>query len=206
MNKKNLSLYTLIALAALVVVIFGYSVLSFFNDKTGSGFPKIDSKSPIIGEKNNEVVIIEYGDFQCPYCKELSRIFRKLSNNYEGQVSIIWKDFPLYQIHDQSLNAAKAARCAQKQDRFWEMHDLLFQNQKKLDDDLYVSLASGLEIDTDKFIECYNNNETLDLVQKDIEEGTNLGVQGTPHFFINNYEVTELIEEEQLKDIIDDLL
>jgi len=206
MDNKKISLYVLIVLAVAVIFIFASSVLSFFNNKSDYNFPEVESKNPILGKKNTPVVIVEYGDFQCPYCQELASIFRDVYTEYEGEVSIVWKDFPLYEIHDQSLNAAKAARCAQKQDKFWQMHDLLFQNQKKLADDLYVSLASGLEIDTDKFIECYNNNETLDLVQKDIEEGTNLGVQGTPHFFINNYEVTELIEEEQLKDIIDDLL
>ncbi|MDZ7798002.1 MAG: DsbA family protein [Patescibacteria group bacterium] len=152
------------------------------------------------------MVIIQYGDFQCPYCRELADIFRNLNDEYEGEIAIVWKDFPLHQIHDQSLNAAKAARCAQKQDKFWQMHDLLFQNQKKLTDDLYVPLASGLDLDTDEFIQCVNNNETLALIQKDIEEGTSLGVQGTPHFFVNNYEITELIEEEELKDIIDSLL
>ena len=82
------------------------------------------------------------------------------------------------------------------------MHDLIFANQQNLSDEIYLSFASQIGLDTDKFIQCMNNNETLDLVQEDIEEAMDLGIIGTPHFYVGSYVITELITYEQLKEII----
>lgn len=203
MDRKKITLNSLFIGAFLVIVIFAVSVFVSSGGRTSSDFPKIEAKTPLLGEKNAPIRIIEYGDFECPYCHELAVLFRQAYLEYEGQLAIYWKDFPLYSLHENSLAAAKAGRCAQKQDKFWEMHDLIFQNQQNLSDELYLSIAAQLNLNTDKFIRCMNNNETLGLVEKDIKEGLGLGVTGTPYFYVGNYVITELIDYDQLKEIID---
>ncbi len=202
MDKKKITLNALFIAAVLVIIIFAVSIFSSYTWKNTSNFPKVTSKNPILGKKNADVQIIEYGDFQCPYCKELAAIFREVYKEYGDKISFVWKDYPLYSIHEDSLAAAKAGRCANKQDNFWDMHDLIFANQQNLSDEIYLSFASQIGLDTDKFIQCMNNNETLDLVQEDIEEAMDLGIIGTPHFYVGSYVITELITYEQLKEII----
>lgn len=206
MDKSRFSLNVLIAIGFLVIIIFATSVLTTYEKTNISNFPKITSKNPSLGEKGAEIQIIEFGDFQCPYCQSLSTLFRQLYFEYQGKVRLVWKDFPLTTIHDQSLKAALAARCAQEQGKFWEMHDKLFENQKNLGEELYLSLAKEIGLEENKFSNCLISDKTLDLIAEDLQEGVRLGVEGTPHFYINQYVITELIDYERLKSVVDLLL
>lgn len=206
MNKSKLSLNILLALSLIVLVIFAVSVFSFGRKTKIYDSPQISRQSPALGDKKAKILIIEFGDFECPFCAELNTSFKKLKEEYQENIRIIWKDFPLYSIHTQALTAAEVARCAQKQGKFWEMHDQIFANQKNLSSDLYLALAEAVGLDKNKFVSCVNNHETLKLIEADLKEGTALGVNGTPYFYVNKYLFTELPTYEQLKKIINDEL
>jgi len=206
MNKSKLSINILLVLSLIVVVIFAISVFSFSRKTKIYNFPEITRQSPSLGNKKAKIQIIEFGDFQCPFCAELNSLFAKLKNDYKDNIRIVWKDFPIYSIHAQALTAAEVARCAQKQGQFWPMHDQIFANQKNLSSDLYLALAEAIGLNKNKFVSCVNNHETLKLIEADLKEGTGLGVNGTPYFYVNNYLFTELPTYEQLKKIINDEL
>lgn len=152
-----------------------------------------------IGDPNAAVTIVEYTDYQCPYCvrhatETLPRILSEMIDT--GRVRYIVKDFPLDSIHPEARSAAVAARCAGEQDAYWEMHDELFARQAEWSGlgagaaDVYASLAAGLSLNGDAFAECLASGRYDDIVQANQDEGVALGVQGTPAFFINGFPVS----------------
>jgi protein-disulfide isomerase len=203
MTKSRLGLNILIFAGLLTVIIFAYSVFSSPARITVASSPKIKASTPVLGPAKAKVQIIEFGDFQCPLCGQLNATFKNILAAYGDKIRFAWKDFPLYSIHDQALNAAESARCAGKQGKFWEMHDKIFENQKNLANETYLVLARGLALDENKFINCVNNHESLSLIEADLKEAAALGVTGTPHFYVNNYLFTELPSEPELKAVID---
>ncbi len=145
-----------------------------------------------LGNKNAKVTIVEFGDFQCPFCKEFyQQTFNDLKTKYvdTGEVQYIFRDFPLTQIHVNAQIAAEAAECANLQGRFWDYHDLLYTNGQSdgtdLDKASLEKYAAQLKLDSAKFNQCLESNATLPTVNQDVAEGTKDGVTGTPTFFIN---------------------
>lgn len=154
--------------------------------------------APRIGDPDAPVVIIEYTDFQCPYCsRHFQQTYPQIVENYveTGQVLYVFKDFPLTSIHPQAVLAAEAARCARDQGAYLEMHDMLFERQSEWNnrDDaqsIFNTYASDLGLDDETFAACLESGEHRDGVMADLEEGTQLGVRGTPGFFINGHFVS----------------
>jgi protein-disulfide isomerase len=141
---------------------------------------------PATGSDDPEVVIVEFSDFQCPYCARFhQQTFSQLMENYGDRVQFVYRDFPLESMHPQALPAAEAAECADDQDAFWEYQDLLFANQGSLDSDSLISYAEDLQLDVDEFRECFESGKYEDEVRADLDDGTAYGVSGTPTFFIN---------------------
>jgi protein-disulfide isomerase len=144
------------------------------------------------------VVIIEYTDFQCPYCsRHFQQTFYQIKENYidKGLVYYIFKDFPLTNIHPQAVKAAEAARCAGAQGSYFEMHEKLFASQADWSGSsdefqLFVDYAQGLGLDTAGFTSCLESGQYEDDVLKDLDEGAQLGVNGTPAFFINGHSMS----------------
>jgi|SRR3989338_9773039 len=140
------------------------------------------------GKENAPVTIIEFSDFQCPFC---GRFFQQTLPDIErtyvatGKVKFVYKDFPLDSIHPHATPAALAARCAGEQGKFWEFHDLIFNNQQSLGESSYNQWASQLGLDAAKFSECSSSRKYLSAVRQDLVEGQRAGVQGTPAFLIN---------------------
>ena len=112
---------------------------------------------------------------------------REVLEKYEGQVRLVYRDFPLTQIHPQALPAALAAECAHEQGKFWEYHDLLFANQAQLDEASLRDYAAQAGLDTGSFEECLSSQKYLEEVQKDYSDGASYGVSGTPAFFVNGH-------------------
>ena len=110
---------------------------------------------------------------------------REVLEKYEGQVRLVYRDFPLAQIHPQALPAALAGECAHEQGKFWEYHDLLFANQAQLDEASLKDYAAQAGLDTGSFEECLSSQKYLEEVQKDYSDGRSYGVSGTPAFFVN---------------------
>lgn len=142
----------------------------------------------ILGDPKAPVTIVEFGDYQCPFCRKLFvESENKIRNEYikTGKARMVYRDFPLDAIHPEARPAAEASQCAAEQGKFWAYHDLLFARQKELSGANYVKWAGELGLDVKKFEECYTFGKYAAEVAKDYENGLLLGVQGTPATFIN---------------------
>ncbi len=137
------------------------------------------------GDPKAPVVIVEFSDFQCPYCQSVEPTLKKLLGKYEGRVSLAYRDLPLRDIHPQAELAAEASHCAGEQGKFWEYHDLLFANQNKLDRPGLVGLAHDLKLDEKQFDSCLSSGKYTAQIEQDRQLGLRAGVAGTPGFFIN---------------------
>src|SRR5262249_49339264 len=131
------------------------------------------------------ITIVEFSDFQCPYCQGVEPTLKQLLAKYEGRVSLGYRDFPLSQIHPQAQLAAEASRCAAEQARFWEYHDLLFANQSMLQEPGLIESARRLGLDEKLFASCLTSGKFRSQVQSDYQDGLKAGVTGTPAVFIN---------------------
>ncbi len=150
---------------------------------------KIDSDDPVLGDSDAPITIVEFSDFQCPFCaRAFSDAVTQLKNNEikDGKVKLIYKDFPLTSIHPFAQKAAEAAQCAFDQGKFWEYHDILFTNQNALDTTSLKKYASDLDLDTDGFNTCLDSGEKTKEVSDDLTQATASGGRGTPYFVIMN--------------------
>lgn len=142
------------------------------------------SSDPFFGPENAEVTIVEYSEFQCPYCARVVPTVNQIKEKYGDRVKVVFKDFPL-DFHQYAQKAAEAAQCAHEQGRFWEYHDMLFANQGSLDIASLKQYASGLGLNTEQFNSCLDSGKYAAEVQQDLSDGRAAGVSGTPTFFIN---------------------
>jgi len=139
-----------------------------------------------MGEQAAKVVVVEFSDYQCPFCGQFARdTFSKLVDGYvkTGKVRYVLRNFPLSQIHPQAAKASEAAECAGDQDKYWEMHDRLFTHQGALKLDELPGHAESLGLDAGRFKECLESGKYLSKVNADLTEGSRLNVRGTPTFF-----------------------
>jgi len=137
------------------------------------------------GDPKAPVVIVEFSDFQCPYCQSVQPTLKSLLAKYEGRVSLAYRDLPVRDIHPQAELAAEASRCAGEQGKFWEYHDLLFANQNKLDRPGLLDQAHGLKLDEKQFDSCLSSGKYAAQIEQDRQLGLRAGVAGTPGFFVN---------------------
>lgn len=138
------------------------------------------------GPEDAPVTIIEFSDFQCPYCERFFlETYPLLKANFGDKIRFVFRDFPLFQIHPNATEAAYAANCAMEQGKYWEYHDVLFENQDLLQREDLVAHADGLGMDTEEFNACIDSGRYTEKVSRDYTDGVNLGVSGTPTFFIN---------------------
>ena len=141
---------------------------------------------PIKGDTKAPVTIVEFSDFQCPFCKRFyDQVLPSLDKEYisTGKVRLVFRDYPL-EFHKNALPAAIAANCAQEQGKYWEVHNFLFEHPDKLDTTSMLSSAEELNLNRDKFEKCVNDNTKEAEINKDIQDGQLYGVRGTPSFFI----------------------
>ncbi len=151
---------------------------------------KINSEEHVKGQKDAPVTIVEYSDFQCPFCQSFfENAYKKIITDYvdTGKAKIIFKQFPLY-FHQNAQKAAEASECAGEQGKFWEYHDLLFST-KQLDATTLKKDAVTLGLDADKFNTCLDSGKYAQKIRDDTAEGQSKGVSGTPSFLINGKKV-----------------
>ena len=180
-------------------------VTVFFQEPVRPVFKIEVGDSPVLGKKSAPVTIVEYSDFQCPYCAKGSDLVHDLKKKYGDKVNIVFKNFPL-DFHRQAKKAAVAGLCAneQKTDYFWKLHDHMFANQDKLapaDLKKAAGMISGL--DSKKFEECLKNNKYLAQVEGDINSGRDVGVKSTPTFFVNGKIINGAQPIEVFSELID---
>lgn len=150
----------------------------------------IAADDPSIGPANAPVTIIEFSDFQCPFCQRVVPTLKQVQQKYGDRVRIVWKDFPLTQIHPQAFDAARAGNCAQEQGKFWEFHDQLFANQGALEIEALKRYAAAAGLDGARFAQCVDSGKYQARVQAGLEAGGRLGIGSTPTTFINGRVVT----------------
>jgi protein-disulfide isomerase len=154
---------------------------------------------PMRGDPNAEITIVEFSDFQCPFCARFhSTTLPQIEQNYisTGKVNFVYRDFPIQSIHPNALPAAMASECADDQGKFWEYHDKLFENQKgwqSLDIQTGISTfkeyAQELGLNMEEFNSCLDSEKYSQEVNADLQDGRNYGVTGTPGFFVGNEKI-----------------
>ncbi|MBI4176699.1 MAG: DsbA family protein, partial [Candidatus Aenigmarchaeota archaeon] len=147
---------------------------------------------PAAGPADAKVTLIEFSDFQCPFCGRFyEQTLSQIKSNYvdTGKIRFVYRDFPLDSIHPQAKPAALAAECADEQGKFWEYHNKLFENQGSLSDSYYKQLAADLGLDTGQFNTCVDSGKYASEVDKDFQDGAAAGVSGTPTVFVNGQKI-----------------
>jgi competence protein ComEC len=162
---------------------------------------------PSIGADDALITIVQFGDYQCPFCQRWhTQVYQQLMDDYSGQIRLVYRNLPLTLIHPQAMNAAEAALCAGDQDAYWQYHDMLFENSDTLNDDIYVSIAVNMGLDTSAFESCMLEHKYKASIEADMKFATDLGVQSTPTFFINGLAVVGAQPLDVFRQMIDDEL
>ena len=162
-------------------------------------------ESPVKGPRDAPVTIVEFSDFQCPGCKTYKGLVDQVLQLYPKDVKLVYKEFPLAEIHANALDAAKAALAAARQGKFWEMHDILYQNQDELGMDKLKQYAQKVGLDVLRWEKDFSSPEVRQQLSREADEGRAAGVDSTPSFFVNGRRITEGTVEE-FKRLIQDAL
>ncbi len=160
--------------------------------------------APTIGPKNAKVTLVEFADYECPYCQKVAADLKKLQADLGDKVALTFRDFPL-PMHARAEKAAEATRCAGKQGKYWELHDELFRS-KELDIDQLKAQARALKLDSAEFDKCLDSGEQAAAVEQDRREGVRLGLNGTPSFFVNGHFLSGALDYASLRKVVDQQL
>ena len=147
--------------------------------------PPVGPKDHMQGPPDAPVTLVEYGDYECPYCGEAYPVVKALQERLGDQMCFVFRNFPLAQAHPHAEEAAEAAEAAGAQGKFWEMHDLLYENQDALEPEDLVQYARALKLDPKRFVLEMREHVYAERVREDFHSGVRSGVNGTPTFFIN---------------------
>lgn len=205
-TKKLLNLGIILALLV-ALPLFVWSVVNMTFDLREKAQQQIAidlTNEPFLGYEDSPVTIVMYSDFQCEFCKSfINNTLSTILSTYSNQVKFVHKDFPITTSHPLAQTAALAGQCAYGQNKFWEMHSLIFENQETLEETSFSQFATILSLDLPLFNSCMQDQTTLDEISADFNEGTTLGVIGTPTFFVNDQKISGLQPFENFKSIID---
>jgi protein-disulfide isomerase len=157
------------------------------------------------GPSNAPITIVEFSDYQCPFCQRAESSVKEVLKKYGDKVRLIYMDFPL-PMHSNALKAAQAARCAGDQGKYWQFHDALFADQSKLDQAGLKATAGNLKLDTKKFDECTAGDLHMEEIRKSQMEGSDVGVDGTPTFLINGRLMSGALPASEMEAVIDEEL
>jgi len=141
--------------------------------------------APSLGKKGAPITLVEFSDFQCPYCQAAAPVLKQVAEKFPNEVLIVYRQYPITSIHPFAFKAAEASLCANEQGKFWEMHDAMFQDQKKLTVSDLKATARRLGVDGKKFDTCLDTGRHVERVQNDMAEATRINANGTPAMFIN---------------------
>lgn len=193
-DKKQILTWTIVILA-IIGLFIGLAFLGGGGNNPANTAkilttPVNEALDHIKGPNTAKVTLLEYSDFQCPACGQYEPILREVANAFPNDLRIVYRHFPLIEIHPNALPAAIASEAAAKQGKFWEMHDILFDRQSQWVDatsteSLFADFATSLSLDKNKFIADLTANDTVDRVMLDRSSAENAGLGGTPTFFLN---------------------
>jgi protein-disulfide isomerase len=167
---------------------------------------KVDTAGrPEKGGAKAPVTIVSFSDYECPFCKRAEAVVDQVVKTYGDKVKVVFRDYPL-PMHPNARPAAEAANCAAAQGKFWEYHGKLFANQEALGEDKLRAYAGEIGLDKAKFDECFASKQFKAAIDKDLEDGAKVGVNGTPAFFVNGRMLSGAQPFEKFKEVIDEEL
>lgn len=159
---------------------------------------------PSIGPADAPIVLVEFSDYQCPFCTRWhNEVFEPLMAAYPGQIRLVYRHLPLTSIHPDAFSAAEAALCAGEQNSYWEFHNALFEARYGLGQAAYIQYATDLGLDLNAFTECLQSDRQEQAVRADMEAAVNLGINGTPTFFLNGLRIVGAMPLDYFKQVVD---
>jgi protein-disulfide isomerase len=168
--------------------------------------PQVSSRDHAEGRADAPLTLVEYGDYQCPYCGAVYPVVKRLQKASGKKLRFVFRNFPLTQAHPYALVAAQAAEAAALQGKFWEMHDLIYENQADLEPDVLPAWAERLELDLQEFGIAIRKGEITKRIKEDRMSGIQSGVNGTPCFFINGARYDGIADYEPLRAALEERL
>lgn len=208
MSKRFLAI-----VVASLVVLFGIFTLTSKKDSSTDTSNSGTSNSSLLsnhvtGKNQKKVTLVEYGDYQCPACGQYYPLVKQLTETYSNDIQFQFRNFPLQNIHPNARAASRAAEAAGKQNKYWEMHDLLYQQQDSWKDSSNVAVnfegyASQLNLNMTKYKADFASDEVNKIINADYAEGTRLGVEGTPTFFLQGKKIQNPQTLDAFKKLID---
>jgi protein-disulfide isomerase len=160
----------------------------------------------VLGDESAPVTLVEYGDYECPHCGHAHPVVKAVRKHFGKQLRLVYRHFPLTQIHPLAEPAAEAAEFAGVNEHFWEMHDAIFENQDRLSVPVLAELAEGLGLSADDLAAALDRREFAPVVKAQFMGGVRSGVNGTPTFFINGHRYEGMVEFEDLVEAIETAL
>ncbi len=198
------------AAVVLAVIIAVVLILKLFGNASStnsvSGDHITSTDDPYAGAVDAQVVVVEFADFQCPFCFQAFPVVSEIKSHYGDRIKFIYRDFPISDVHPDAEPAAEAGECAHEQGKFWEMHDKLFINQSDLSTTALKRYAMEIGLNQNRFDRCLDSNSYAAEIQEDFNDGLLSGVDGTPTFFINGREFQGTVVFQDFERIIDGLL
>ncbi len=173
--------------------------------------PISSSLDPVLGEySSDKVKIFYFADFNCSFCFEQIQSIKNIFNKYHDKITVTWKDYPdMKDKKDFSYQAARAARCAQAQNNFWDYSDLIYKESSKftgLDGDLFINLAEKTGLNLEKFLSCMNESRVDNLILSNVVEAEDLGILGIPYIYINGKDFLGNLNQDELEEIVENEL
>jgi len=171
----------------------------------------VTSADNVVGSLDNQAVLVEYADFQCPACAAYWPLLKKLEADFAGKLTVVYRYFPLRSIHQNADASAQAAQAAGMQNTFWEMADLLFTRQTEWEKEnqpfqKFLGYAQELKLDTERFSRDFESSDTKNRINHDFEDAMRIGLSGTPTFFLNGRQITNPQSYDQFKQLIQEAL
>jgi protein-disulfide isomerase len=166
----------------------------------------VAATGPAKGPESAPVTIVEFSDFECPFCRRIYPTLNQVMDDYDGRVRLVFRQFPLHALHPNAQKAAEASLCADEQGKFWELHDAIFEGSGGLDVASLKTRAAELGLDERAFDSCLDSGEFADQVAADVAAGRALGVSGTPALFINGRYLSGAQPYDVIARVIDDEL
>jgi len=171
---------------AILIILY----LTLFQEKEVE-YAELTLERNFRGNPEASVVLVEFSDFQCPACAAAQAVAAQVLDDYQGKIKLEFKHLPLTTIHRSAYKAAEAAECAGDQKKFWEYHDLLFNHQNNLESSDLENYASQVGIDIELWRDCLLAHAKKYIIEKDLNEARNLGLNSTPSFFLNGQKVSD---------------
>jgi protein-disulfide isomerase len=156
-----------------------------------------------LGKPGAEITLVEYGDYECSHCGHAYPLIKKLTKEFSNDLLFVFRNFPMQESHPNAMIAAQAAEAAGIQNKFWDMHDLIFEHQDELDENNLIYFAETLNLDVNQFQNDLHSQNIISKIESDFESGIRSGVNGTPTFFINDQRLDSYDESyESLADAV----